>query len=72
MSHGLELLAALVAGSLELFFAYTQLICSQHFSHIFVFFDEFLVLTAALGGGASADEFGHLLEDFGGSKCAKG
>jgi len=38
---------------------------------IFVLFDEFLVLASALSGGTSADEIGHLLENFGGPKCAK-
>lgn len=58
----------LLACDLKLFFAEPELICLEYFLDIFVFLDELLVLASALSRGTSANEPGHLFEDFVGSK----
>lgn len=65
----LRIFRELVKGLLKLQFSYLLLELADNPGESPESFVDLLVLTAALGRTSCADELGHLLEDFTGSRC---
>ena len=66
--HTLELYRVLYDCFLKLRFSDFCFIRFEYFFYIFVFFDEFLILTSALSRSACPYKAGHFLENFDSSK----